>query len=102
MKTSHFFPSLAAALATAWLLAACQSMKPLQDAAPATASADSASAEKSGTQLWAENCTRCHGNRSPAAYSDSQWAVAMMHMRVRANLTAEEHRKILEFLQSAN
>jgi hypothetical protein len=27
--------------------------------------------------------------------------VAMLHMRVRANLTATEHRAILEFLQSA-
>jgi len=102
MKTSHLLPSLAAALATAWLLAACQSTKPQKDASLGASTADSTSTEKSGTQLWAENCTRCHGNRSPAAYSDSQWAVAMMHMRVRANLTAEEHRKILEFLQSAN
>lgn len=102
MKTSPLFSSLAAALATAWLLAACQSAKPVQEPALAATTTDSTSTEKSGTQLWAENCTRCHGNRSPAAYSDSQWSVAMMHMRVRANLTAEEHRKILEFLQSAN
>ncbi len=57
---------------------------------------------KSGTQLWSENCTRCHNDRSPASYSDAQWEVAMQHMRIRANLTVEEHRKILEFLQSAN
>lgn len=57
---------------------------------------------KGGSQLWAENCTRCHNLRSPSAYSDSEWEVAMHHMRIRANLTAEEHRKILEFLKSAN
>ena len=57
---------------------------------------------KSGTQLWSENCTRCHNDRSPASYNDAQWEVAMHHMRIRANLTAEEHTKILEFLQSAN
>ena len=34
--------------------------------------------------------------------SDAEWDVAMHHMRIRANLTAEEHRKILEFLKSAN
>jgi hypothetical protein len=28
--------------------------------------------------------------------------VAMLHMRIRANLTADEHRKILDFLQSGN
>ena len=57
---------------------------------------------KSGTQLWSENCTRCHNDRSSASYNDAQWEVAMHHMRIRANLTAEEHQKILEFLQSAN
>jgi hypothetical protein len=57
---------------------------------------------KGGAQLWAENCVRCHNNRSPSTYSDGEWDVAMHHMRIRANLTAEEHRKILQFLKSAN
>ena len=57
---------------------------------------------KGAAQLWAENCARCHNIRSPSAYSDSEWEVAMLHMRVRANLTAEEHRKILEFLKAGN
>lgn len=55
--------------------------------------------EKSGAQLWADNCQRCHNTRSPSSYNDAQWEVAMMHMRVRANLTPEEHKKILEFLK---
>ncbi len=108
MKTSHIITPLftgALALALALALAACQTPKPAAtaDAAPKSAAplAD-ARPEKSGNQLWAENCTRCHNNRSPAAYSDAQWEVAMHHMRIRANLTAEEHTKILEFLQSAN
>ena len=57
---------------------------------------------KSGNQLWADNCARCHNTRSPLAYSDAEWTVAMHHMRIRANLTAEEHTQILDFLQSAN
>ena len=55
---------------------------------------------KSGAQLWAENCVRCHNIRSPGPYNRTQWEVALMHMRVRANLTPEEHKKILEFLKS--
>jgi len=55
-----------------------------------------------GAQLWAQNCNRCHNFRSPGSYSDAQWDIAMHHMRIRANLTAEEHRNILEFLKSAN
>ena len=58
--------------------------------------------EKSGAQLWADNCQRCHNTRSPSSYNDAQWEVAMMHMRVRANLTPEEHKKILEFLKSGS
>jgi hypothetical protein len=57
---------------------------------------------KSGAQLWAENCVRCHNIRSPASLSPVQWEVAMMHMRVRANLTPEEQKKILEFLKSGS
>lgn len=57
---------------------------------------------KGGAQLWAENCLRCHNSRSPSSYSDGEWEVAMHHMRVRANLTAEEHRIILEFLKASN
>ena len=89
--------------ALALALAACHTPKAATTAsAKPGASATNTRPEKSGTQLWAENCTRCHNTRSPATYSDAEWSVAMMHMRVRANLTAEEHRKILEFLQSAN
>ena len=57
---------------------------------------------KGGAELWAENCVRCHNIRSPSNYSPAQWEVVMMHMRVRANLTPEEHKKILEFLKSGS
>ncbi len=57
---------------------------------------------KGGAEVWAQNCARCHNMRSPSAYSDKQWEVITQHMRVRANLTAEETRKILEFLKSGN
>lgn len=57
---------------------------------------------KGGSQLWSENCARCHNMRSPSNYSDAEWEVAMHHMRIRGRLTAEEHKAILEFLKSAN
>src|SRR5437762_1933113 len=57
---------------------------------------------KGGSQLWSENCARCHNMRSPRSYSDAEWEVVMHHMRVRARLTPEEHKAILEFLKSAN
>ncbi|MCH7625216.1 MAG: hypothetical protein IIC83_04765 [Chloroflexi bacterium] len=55
-----------------------------------------------GAQLWSENCVRCHNLRWPRERSDREWDLIVHHMRVRANLTAEEHRLILQFLQSAN
>ena len=69
----------------------------------ATTAKDTASAkEANGSRLWTQNCARCHNSRSPSSYSDAQWEVAMLHMRVRANLTPVEHQAILEFLQSGN
>ncbi|MEW6701298.1 MAG: cytochrome c [Bacteroidota bacterium] len=59
-------------------------------------------AEKSGAQLWGENCVRCHNGPSPTAFSDVQWETLGMHMRVRASLTADETKKIIEFLKMAN
>ena len=58
--------------------------------------------EKAGAQLWTDNCMHCHNLRPPTTRSDAGWEVNMLHMRVRANLTAEESKKILEFLKSAN
>ncbi len=57
---------------------------------------------KGGAQLWSESCARCHNMRSPSERSDKEWSVIVHHMRVRANLTAEESKTILEFLKSAN
>lgn len=71
-----------------------------QPGAVAGTAASAGAAEKGGAQLWAENCQRCHNMRSPSSYNDAQWEVAMMHMRLRANLLPEEHKKILAFLKS--
>ncbi|WP_339667174.1 hypothetical protein [Maribacter arcticus] len=58
--------------------------------------------EKSGAQLWGETCNRCHLAPSPADYNDTDWETISLHMRIRANLTENESKKILEFLKSAN
>lgn len=63
---------------------------------------DAMLAQIGGARLWEQNCMRCHNYRTPASLSDTQWGIVMHHMRVRANLTGEEHREILAFLKSAN
>ena len=57
---------------------------------------------RAGALAWSQNCMRCHNLRNPQERSDREWDVIVHHMRVRANLTAEEHRLIVRFLQSAN
>jgi hypothetical protein len=56
-------------------------------------------AAKSGVQLWAENCQRCHNTPSPSSFSPEQWETIGMHMQTRALLTDEEKTKIVNFLK---
>ena len=56
-------------------------------------------ADKSGAQLWAENCQRCHNIPSPASYTAEQWETIGMHMQTRAMLTTQERKKIVDFLK---
>ena len=95
--------SLLGLAAIALLVAGCRtSQSEHTETAKPGAVAQVASAGKGGAQLWTENCIRCHNIRSPSTYSDAEWEVSMHHMRIRANLTAEEHRAVLDFLKSAN
>ncbi|HTD40594.1 MAG TPA: cytochrome c [Mucilaginibacter sp.] len=55
-------------------------------------------AAKSGVQLWAENCQRCHNTPSPATFSHEQWVTIGLHMQTRAQLTEKERDKIIAFL----
>lgn len=55
----------------------------------------------SGEELWSNNCLRCHNIRPPTMYNNAQWDVIVHHMRVRANITGQEQRAIVEFLKSA-
>ncbi len=59
-------------------------------------------ANKSGAQLWGENCNRCHNAPDPKTYSDDQWDAATEHMRQKAILTDTEINKVRIFLKSAN
>ena len=103
---------LAALLYLPLVFSACHKSTPAMEAqttaeegdvqADATDSPELAAALKGGAQMWAENCMRCHNYRRPRERTDREWDVIVLHMRVRANLTADEHRQILRFLKSAN
>lgn len=89
MKKIPIIISLFILAATISIISSCSSTSSLVEA-------------KSGAQLWGENCIRCHNAPSPETFSDSEWDVAVMHMRIRANLTEYEAVKIAEFLKIAN
>jgi hypothetical protein len=54
---------------------------------------------KTGAQLWAENCQRCHNTPSPSTFSAEQWETIGMHMQTRALITEDEKNKIVSFLK---
>jgi hypothetical protein len=53
----------------------------------------------SGAELYAINCNRCHPERYATEWTAAQWKTIMLHMRVRANLPAEQAKAILRYLQ---
>lgn len=84
---------------------ACSSSQKNYTDIPASGTADveeEFKIEKSGAQLWGETCNRCHIAPSPADYNDTDWETISLHMRIRANLTEKDSKKIEEFLKSAN
>jgi hypothetical protein len=83
-------------------LAGCANEQTEHAATGSDHAATEASSDEGGAQLWAANCSRCHNIRPPQSFSDAQWQTIVHHMRLRANLTGEETRKITEFLQSSD
>lgn len=53
----------------------------------------------SGAELYSMHCNRCHPERYPTERTAAQWKTILLHMRVRANLPAEQARTILQYLQ---
>jgi hypothetical protein len=53
----------------------------------------------SGAELYSMNCNRCHAERYPTERTAAQWKTILLHMRVRANIPADQARTILKYLQ---
>src|ERR1051326_7234694 len=74
---------------------------PAQQASKADSKAKPKTAPKrlSGAELYSMHCNRCHPERYPTERTAAQWKTILLHMRVRANLPAEQSRTILKYLQ---
>jgi mono/diheme cytochrome c family protein len=93
-RSPRFVISFSCLALLVFCLAACSTLSKSGD--------DAVAIQPSGAELWANNCASCHNFRDPASYSDEQWEVASLHMRVRANLTGPDYRAIRDFLVSSN
>ena len=54
-----------------------------------------------GASVWADTCMRCHNLRAPGDLSQRAWVYSINHMRIRAGLTGQETRDVLEFILSS-
>ncbi len=81
-----------------WL--AAQDVKTKPDPKPEKTKEAKADKKKlSGADLYAIHCNRCHPERYATERTVAQWKTIMLHMRVRANLPAEQAKAILKYLQ---
>ncbi len=56
-------------------------------------------AKLTGAELYAIHCNRCHPERYATERTANQWKTIMLHMRVRANLPAEQAKAVVKYLQ---
>jgi len=99
-KQTIFAITVSAAAACVALAAGCDSQKPAPAGGPQAEQASGLfpHVHKTGAQIWAENCTRCHYARPANQYSAQQWDIITSHMRDRADLTGEEQRAVYHFM----
>jgi len=69
---------------------------------PSRGEAQATEAIVRGSQLYGQNCLRCHTARSPMERTDREWLTIVNHMRARANLTRSQARALTAFLQQTN
>ena len=55
-----------------------------------------------GLRVWTRQCVRCHDIRPTWERRDRSWTVILAHMRARANLTRDQARAVLAYLQAYN
>jgi len=111
LSTLNLVILLAALLPAALLVAAegtgekpAKTEKPATQKAAVNASSKTntpslAAKQLTGAELYSMHCNRCHPERYPTERTAAQWKTILLHMRVRANLPAEQARTILRYLQ---
>ncbi len=100
-RFSSLKPQLLAGVGLAMIAAAIYTVQsPIVYAGPETAPLKPIPKHSlSGSELYAVYCNRCHSERYATEFTAGQWQTIMIHMRVRANIPADQAREILKYLQ---
>jgi hypothetical protein len=89
--------------ATLWLITAvgllAADSKPAKEAREEKTEKKTEKKKLSGAELYSLHCNRCHPERYATERTAAQWKTIMLHMRVRANLPADQAKAILKYLQ---
>jgi mono/diheme cytochrome c family protein len=94
--------AVAVAAIYAFSLACLTAADPTPDKESKTEKQTEKKAEKkkfSGADLYAMHCNRCHPERYATERTAAQWKTIILHMRVRANIPAEQAKAIMKYLQ---
>ena len=81
------------------LASTLRSAEPESNAPPSQTNSAPSQEQITGAELYSMHCNRCHPERYPTERTAANWKTIMLHMRVRANLPAEQARLILKYLQ---
>ncbi len=100
MKRFHQKTFLAAAVSL--LLACLSGPAALADQEEMSTDESSAALVAKGAGYWGKQCQRCHNLRDPGEFTDDIWDVSVNHMRIRANIPADQARAIKAFLKASN
>ena len=55
-----------------------------------------------GAKLWGAYCGLCHNARAGGEFNRLEWDTLLLHMRVRANLPAEDAAALRVYLRSSH
>ena len=98
LRTSTLLTIFAAVLLTSAVGSIAADQKPAKDSK--TSKKEEKKPKKlTGAELYAIHCNRCHPERYASERTAAHWKTILTHMRVRANLPAEQAKTILQFLQ---
>ena len=98
-RSSVLFAFLCGAVSILPLFAQPRASKASSQAPPAQSQSNQASSpadSSQGERAFKQNCSRCHD--APQSFSPRISGTIILHMRVRASLSAENERQILSFL----